>query len=95
MRSKRKSFPLKKIMIIMICFLLILPIGSRAKTIWELEARKKSLETKKAQLLEENKRLKEEYEKARSVENIERIAREKLGMVKEGEKPLVEVMIDN
>lgn len=93
MRSKRKSFPLKKIMIIMICFLLILPIGSRVKTIWELEARKKSLETKKAQLLEENKRLKEEYEKARSIENIERIAREKLGMVKEGEKPLVEVIM--
>ncbi|MBO8159761.1 septum formation initiator family protein [Thermosyntropha sp.] len=94
MKNKSKSLALKKILIIALCFFLLFPVGSRVKTVWKLNERKKELEAIKAELVTENKRLKEEYEKARSLENIERIAREKLGMVKEGEKPLVEVVID-
>lgn len=89
MKNRGKGQFFKKLFIIMICVILILPVGSRAKTVWELEKRKKALEMKKAELIEENKKLREEYKKATSLENIEKIAREQLGMVKEGEKPLV------
>lgn len=89
MRNRGKGIFLKRLITIMMCIVLIVPVISRAKTVWELEIRKKELEAKKAQLLIENKRLREEYKEATSLENIERIAREKLGMVKEGEKPLV------
>ncbi|SHG43745.1 Septum formation initiator [Thermosyntropha lipolytica DSM 11003] len=89
MKNRKKGSAVKKIVVLVLCVVLLLPVVSRAKVVWELETRKKALEAQKAQLLEENKRLNEEYQRATSLENIERIAREKLGMVKEGEKPLV------
>lgn len=89
MKNKGKGQLFKKLVIFMLCIVLILPVGSRLKTVWELEKQKKALEIRKAELLEENRKLKEEYKNATSLENIEKIAREKLGMVKEGEKPLV------
>lgn len=76
----------------MLCLLLLFTIVPRAKSIVELSARKHALEQEKAAL----ERLKDENQKElkslQSPEAIERLAREQLGMVKDGEEVVVEVI---
>jgi cell division protein FtsB len=64
------------------------------KTVWELSQRKQALLVEKAQLEQEHQALQIELEQANSPENIERIAREQLGMVKPGEQPLIPVLAE-
>ncbi len=64
----------------------------RVKTIMELSSRKQGLEEQKVILVEKHELLTIQLEEANSMENIERIAREQLGMVKEGEQMLIPVI---
>lgn len=76
----------------LVCLLLLFTIVPRAKSIMELSARKHELERQRATL----ERLRDEHQKElkelQSPEAIERIAREQLGMVKDGEEVVVEVI---
>lgn len=93
MKSKDKparSGP--KLVIGAICLLLAFTIVPRVKTVWELSAQRTQLEHQKAVLEKVNKELSLKAKKANSPENIEKIAREQLGMVKKGEKALIEVV---
>jgi len=53
--------------------------------VWQLKAKLKSLEEERRLLLEEQKALEEDIKSLNDPEIIERMARENLGMVKEGE----------
>ncbi|NLP23728.1 MAG: hypothetical protein GX382_04260 [Syntrophomonadaceae bacterium] len=64
----------------------------RITTVVELSQRQQSLLAQKAALEQEQQRLQIELEKADSPENIERLAREQLGMVKPGEQRLIPVL---
>lgn len=61
----------------------------RALTVYDLEQRKTVLEQRKAALLEKNQQLIREKNSLNSPETIERIARERLGMLKNGERYIV------
>jgi len=79
----------------LICLLIMFTIVPRAKTILELSARKEELQKEKAVLVKINSERKKELVELNSPEVIERIAREQLGMVKDGEKIVVEVISNN
>lgn len=84
--------PLKLIVTGLICMALMLTIVPRAKTIMELSARKNELQKEKLSLIKVNHEHKKELEELKSPEAIERIAREQLGMIKKGERVVVEVI---
>jgi len=90
--KKKRLLPLKIVLLGMICFLLVFTLIPRVKTILELTRELDRLEQRKAKLEEKNKMLAQELENADSLATIEKIARERLGMVKDGEKSIIQVM---
>jgi cell division protein FtsB len=86
--------PLRLIGIGLLCTVLAVTLVPRVKTVWELSQRKQALLVEKAQLEQQHQALQIELEQANSPENIERIAREQLGMVKPGEQPLIPVLAE-
>ncbi|NLW90287.1 MAG: hypothetical protein GXY34_01610 [Syntrophomonadaceae bacterium] len=89
-----KSKPAKRIFIMLVCFVMMVTIIPRAKTIWELNGRKQQLVMEKNQVQRLNQQLKEQLIESKKPETVERIAREKLKMVKEGETYVIEVSAD-
>jgi len=84
--------PLRWLGIGLLCTVLLVTLVPRIKTIVELSERKQALLEQKAELEKEQQALQLELEQADSPENIERIAREQLGMVRPGEQPLIPVL---
>jgi cell division protein FtsB len=76
----------------LLCGLILFSIVPRAKTIYELSVRKQQLLQEKAQLTEINAERQQTLAAIDSPAGIERIAREQLGMVKPGEKTIVNVI---
>lgn len=70
----------------------MITITPRVKTIIELSIQKHELEKQKIKLVEKNELLLEKLEKSQSLENMERIAREQLGMVKKGEQKIAPII---
>jgi cell division protein FtsB len=66
--------------------------GSQVVTIWEMKQEIKSLTAKKEQLIQKNKQYQANLNAVRSDAMLEKLAREELGMIKPGEKLLVEVL---
>ena len=90
-RAKKSRKPAKA-KLIAGCILLGLmawEVAPRALTVYDLGQRKAVLEQRKAALLEKNQKLTEEKNSLNSPETIERIARERLGMLKNGERYIV------
>lgn len=81
----------QKIIITICCILITISIVSRVKTIVDLSLKKAVLQKQELKLQEENKILAEEIKKLESPEAVERLAREKLGMVKKGERRVMEL----
>jgi cell division protein FtsB len=67
----------------------------RVYTIWKLDGQKQALEQKKLEAAQINQELAEQKDKLSSPLVVERIAREQLGMVKKGEKVLMEMETDD
>jgi len=88
---KSKAKPLKRIFAMLVCFAMMVTIIPRVKTIWELDQQKEQLVLQKAQVERLNQQLKAQLKEAKKPEMVERIAREKLKMVKDGESYVVEV----
>ncbi|HZK44264.1 MAG TPA: septum formation initiator family protein [Syntrophomonadaceae bacterium] len=87
--------PFKLAVITLVCVCLMVAIIPRAKNILELSQRKANLEQQKVLLIEKNEKLTMQFKNAESIENMERIAREQLGMVKEGEQIIMSVIPKN
>lgn len=71
---------------------LMITIAPRAKCIYDLSQRKAGLEAEKEGLIQQNTQLEKAMQEANSPRNVERIAREQLGMVKKGEIIVVPVL---
>lgn len=82
----------RMILTALLCGLLLFSIVPRAKTVYELSVRKQELVQKKAQLTEINLEQQQILATVESPAGIERIAREGLGMVKNGERTIVRVI---
>lgn len=91
-KNNRNKAPFKIILTGVIIVLLLLPVAPRLKTMWELNQRIECLQDQKKQLQQVNRGLEEEFKQASSPAVVEKIAREQLGMVKEGESRIVEVL---
>ncbi len=85
----------KLIITVLICISLMIAIIPRAKVVYELSMRKAELEEQKLILIEKNQTLTMELEKTKSPQYIEKIAREQLGLVKEGEQIIMPVIPNN
>ncbi|MDD2585708.1 MAG: septum formation initiator family protein [Syntrophomonadaceae bacterium] len=92
--SKGKKSPLKLIIVGLVCFFLVFTLAPRIKTVMILNERKAKLVEQQKQLEKENTRLTEELENVYTSEAVEKIAREQLGMVKEGEMPVLKITRD-
>jgi cell division protein FtsB len=78
----------------LMCCLLLVTIAPRVKSIYDLSVRKKVMIQEKERLSQINSEQMRKLEAADSPENIERIAREQLGMVKKGERTIIKVITD-
>jgi len=76
----------------LLCALFLFTIVPRAKTIYELSSRKHELVDEQTRLLEIRADREQVLATVDSPENMERIAREQLGMIKPGEKTIVRVL---
>ncbi|MDD3270329.1 MAG: septum formation initiator family protein [Syntrophomonadaceae bacterium] len=87
MKSRGKLQAALKLMVFSIIFILIsLTVIPKVKTIWELSERRDKLEQQKANLAKENRELEQELKRLDSRVAVEKLAREQLGMVKNGEQ---------
>jgi len=71
--------------------LLMVPVVPKLKVIWDLSERRESLQKESERLHAVQLDLKAQLKEARSPAAIEKIAREKLHMVKKGETYIVEI----
>jgi cell division protein DivIC len=82
----------RMILTALLCGLLLFTIIPRAKTIYELSGRKQELLQEKARLTEINAERQKTLATIDSPAGMERIAREQLGMVKNGERTIIRVL---
>ena len=82
----------RRIVTALLCAVLIFTIVPRAITIYDLSVRKNALLGQKEELNRINAEHKQSLAEINTPEGIERIAREKLGMVKPGERPIIKVI---
>jgi cell division protein FtsB len=92
--SKKTSRKPRVFILILFSLFLILTLGPRVKTIYDLDKQKKALEARKADLSKEQVQLEKKLEESRSLQNMEKIAREQLGMIKEEETLAVPLVND-
>jgi cell division protein FtsB len=78
----------------LICIVLLVTIVPRGKTIMEMSAQKRELKNEKAQLQEINRQYQDKLRDLKAPETIEKLARERLGMVKNGEKVIIDLQED-
>jgi cell division protein FtsB len=79
----------------LVCIVLLITIIPRGKTILELSAQKRELKKQKVELQQLNREYQKKLEILKTPEEVERLARERLGMVKDGEKVIIDLQQDN
>ena len=94
MAGKLKA-ALKLTVFSMIFVLVGLTVVPKVKTIWELSERRDRLEQQKAIMVRENEKLEQELKSLDSRVAVEKLAREQLGMVKNGEQYVRSLTADN
>jgi cell division protein FtsL len=85
-RNKKRT-----LLMSIICLAVIFTIVPRVKMVWDLTQQKEELQQQRAKLLQVSHSLKKQSNELNSAAAVERIAREQLGMVKPGERIVVEV----
>ena len=93
-RSLKLPKLIRSVCMLAITTMLLVALVPRITNIVDLSQRKAMLEQEKTQLTEIKKKLSHELKAAESPETVERIAREQLGMVKKGERPITPVIYD-
>jgi cell division protein FtsB len=68
---------------------MVISIVPRAKNIWTLSVQRSEMQKTRDELLLRNEKLNWEKQELNSLEVVERMARERLGMLKDGEKVVV------
>jgi len=91
-RKKKKRFRVnpRKIMLLAAVLYVLFNILQLHMTIWDLNKKIEAGKQKKQELLAEQKELREEIERVKSSEYVEKLAREQLGLVKPGENLVVQ-----
>ncbi|NLO22388.1 MAG: hypothetical protein GX119_10400 [Syntrophomonadaceae bacterium] len=93
MNKEQEKRPFIRVLIATVLgILLLITIVPRAKCIYDLNQRKANLESEKDSLTKQNAQLEKAMQEANSPQNVEKIAREQLGMVKNGETIMVPVL---
>ncbi|MDD3853909.1 MAG: septum formation initiator family protein [Syntrophomonadaceae bacterium] len=85
---------IRSLCMLVITAMLLAALVPRISNIVDLSQRGAMLEQEKIRLTEINQKLVLEAKAAESPETVERIAREQLGMVKKGERPITPVIYD-
>ncbi|NLB51913.1 MAG: hypothetical protein GX808_03125 [Syntrophomonadaceae bacterium] len=88
-KQKSNRSPGKIFVLVIVGLVLVLSIFPRGKTIYELSLRKDELLQKQQEVEMQNKELSNKLQNIEEPEQIERIAREKLGMIKPGERYII------
>ena len=87
-QSKPLKF-VKRLLTILILTMVAISIVPRAQNIFTLTTRKNQLEITKEELLLRNQQLNQDKEELYDPAALERLARERLGMTKEGEQVII------
>lgn len=82
----KRRLTLKNIIILVLSLVFIFGFIRQESAIKRIKEQKLAMETQLEELKEKNERLKEEYGNTLSDEYIEQLARERLKMIKQGEK---------
>jgi len=90
-KKNRKSVKMKNIVIILLAVYLAYTLTTQYITIRKVRAEEAAIRAQIEEIKKENERLKEELDMLQSDEYIERIARERLGLIKSGEIMFVDV----
>lgn len=88
--TKKGRRPVKVLMAFALLGLMAWAVVPRALTVYDLSQKKAELELRKSLLSTRNQQLQGEKASLNSPETMERIARERLGMLKDGERYLVQ-----
>ncbi len=88
---ERLKQPIKTLIIVAVFILVLSTLVPRCRELFSLHVRKQELQTQISELQQKQQELEQEKAAMNTPEATERIAREQLGMIKEGEKVLVEV----
>ncbi len=86
---KSNSNKIKKLLLIVLIFFVMISIIPRAKNIWILSDKRDKLLQEKGELTLQNQDLVNERAVLESPAMVEKMARERLGMTKDGEKIIV------
>ncbi len=92
--KKRNDKPprIRLLLLGIMALFLLLTIVPRAKIVYDLNKQKIVLEQDKENLADQNAQLQESMQEVNSPANIERIAREQLGLVKNGETIIIPIL---
>lgn len=90
-KKSKRPFKAKGIVIILLIVYLLYTLTAQHMIIRRTQAKEKQIQAQIEQITEENDRLKEELERTQSDEYIEKVARERLGLIKSGEIMFVDV----
>lgn len=81
----KKKLTLKNLIILVLSIIFVVSFARQEKTIKRIEKDKQAKQEQLQELQDKNERLQEENAKAKSDEYLEKLARERLNMTKEGE----------
>lgn len=81
----KKKLTLKNLIILVLSIIFVVSFARQEKTIKRIEKDKQAKQEQLQELQDKNERLQEENAKAKSDEYLEKLARERLNMIKEGE----------
>ncbi len=81
----KKKLTLKNLIILVLSIILVVSVVRQEKAIKRIEKDKQAKQEQLQELQDKNERLKEENAKAKSDEYLEKLARERLNMTKNGE----------
>ncbi len=90
-KKRKKPIKLRSIIILLMAIYIIYTLAAQYITIRKARAEETRIQAQIEEVKEENQRLKEELEKMQSDEYIEKIARERLGLIKSGEILFIDV----
>ncbi len=95
MSKKNEKKPVIRLLLVgFVAMSLLITIVPRVQTVYDLNKRKVILEQEKDKLVQQNGNLQKTMTKVNSPENIEKIAREQLGLVKKGETIVIPMLPD-
>lgn len=84
----KKKLTLKNLIFLVISIIFVIAFIRQKETIKRIEKDKQAKQVQLQELKETNERLQEENDKAQSDEYLEQLARQRLNMIKPGEKSL-------